>query len=171
MLCLALTGLGLLGGFPAEQISPAAGWRAPRSRALRRGLRRDTLLGARPVPALDDRVALGIAFLAGGLLLGALAAVTTGLSFPWRVETVCLLAALGGGPTAVAYALYFRGLRTASANTAVVMALLEPLTGALLAAAFLGDRLGPVGTAGAVLLAVAVLSAGRAAQRARPMAP
>ncbi|HEX5995608.1 MAG TPA: hypothetical protein VFY84_10750 [Jiangellales bacterium] len=42
------------------------------------------------------------------------------------------------------------------------MALLEPLTGALLAAVFLGDRLGPVGTAGAVLLAVAVVTAGRA---------
>jgi DME family drug/metabolite transporter len=44
------------------------------------------------------------------------------------------------------------------------MALLEPLTAAALAALLLGERLGPAGLTGAVLLAVAVLRAARRGQ-------
>lgn len=56
----------------------------------------------------------------------------------------------------MAYTLYFRGLRLAAAGTAALLALLEPLTGVILAALILGDRLGTTGIAGAVILAVAV---------------
>jgi DME family drug/metabolite transporter len=72
-----------------------------------------------------------------------------------------LLAGLGIGPTALAYTLYYRGLRSASPTTAALPTLLEPLTAALLGAAMLGDRLSAPGIAGAVLLAVAVISAVR----------
>jgi len=61
------------------------------------------------------------------------------------------------GPTAVAYTLFFRGLRTAAASTAALLALLEPLTGAILAASILGERLSATGIAGAVILAAAVI--------------
>jgi DME family drug/metabolite transporter len=61
------------------------------------------------------------------------------------------------GPTALGYAAYFRGLRTTSAGTASLMALLEPLVGTSLAMLVLGDRLGPAGLAGAVLLIVALI--------------
>jgi len=44
-----------------------------------------------------------------------------------------LVAALGSGPTALAYTLYYRGLRSASPTTAALLTLLEPLTAALLA--------------------------------------
>jgi DME family drug/metabolite transporter len=57
----------------------------------------------------------------------------------------------------VAYTLYFRGLRSAAAGTAALLALLEPLTGVILAALILGDRLGGTGIAGAVILAAAVV--------------
>jgi DME family drug/metabolite transporter len=57
----------------------------------------------------------------------------------------------------VAYTLYFRGLRSASASTAALLTLLEPLTGAILAAVILGDRLGVSGMAGAAILAAAVV--------------
>ena len=40
---------------------------------------------------------------------------------------------------------------------AALLALLEPLTGAILAALILGDRLGVTGVAGAALLAAAVI--------------
>jgi DME family drug/metabolite transporter len=67
------------------------------------------------------------------------------------------LIALGTGPTAVAYSLYFRGLRTAAASTGALLALLEPLTGAILAALVLGQHLSASGIAGAAILAVAVI--------------
>jgi len=57
----------------------------------------------------------------------------------------------------VAYTLFFRGLRTAAASTAALLALLEPLTGAILAASILGERLSATGIAGAVILAAAVI--------------
>jgi len=63
------------------------------------------------------------------------------------------------GPTAIAYTLYFRGLRTVAAGTAAVIMVVEPLMGAGLAALVLHDRLGLAGGAGAVLLAVAVVLA------------
>jgi drug/metabolite transporter (DMT)-like permease len=66
----------------------------------------------------------------------------------------------------VAYTLYFRGLRAAAASTAAMLTLLEPLTGTVLAAVVLGERLSATGIAGAVILAGAVLLTMRAhAQR------
>src|SRR4029077_5146155 len=67
--------------------------------------------------------------------------VAGGPAFRPGLAAIGLLVALGTGPTAVAYTLYFRGLRTAAASTAARLALLEPLTGAILAALLLGERL------------------------------
>jgi DME family drug/metabolite transporter len=165
VICLAIAGLGLLVGLPAGQrTSGAALASAGLALLSAAGFAAVTLLGARPVPGLESRVAVGLSFTAGGLVLVPFATATTGLAFTPDVPAVALLAALGVGPTAVAYTLYFRGLRTASASTAAMLALLEPLTGALLAAVVLGDRLGPAGTAGAGLLAAAVVIAARRAR-------
>ena len=49
----------------------------------------------------------------------------------------------------MAYTLYFRGLRSAAVSTAALLTLLEPLTGAVLAALLLGERLSATGIAGA----------------------
>jgi drug/metabolite transporter, DME family len=114
------------------------------------------VLGARPVPGLDDLAVTGFGFTLGGLALLPLAAGTGGLGFRPGLAALGLLTALGTGPTAVAYTLYFRGLRSTAAGTAALLALLEPLTGVVLAALILGDRLGPTGIAGAVILAAAV---------------
>ena len=73
------------------------------------------------------------------------------------LPAIGLLVALGTGPTAVAYTLYFRGLRSAAASTAALLALLEPLTGAILAAVLLGERLSATGIAGAAIIATAVI--------------
>jgi DME family drug/metabolite transporter len=72
-----------------------------------------------------------------------------------------LLVLLGVGPTAIAYAAYFRGLRTAPAGTAALMSLLEPLVGTALAVLILGDRLGPAGVTGAALMITALALATR----------
>jgi DME family drug/metabolite transporter len=67
-----------------------------------------------------------------------------------------LLAYLGVVPTAGAYILYVLGLRTVPVVVSGVLTLAEPLTATLLGVLFFGDRLGPVGTLGALLLLSAV---------------
>jgi DME family drug/metabolite transporter len=62
----------------------------------------------------------------------------------------------------VAYTLYFRGLRNAAASTAALLTLLEPLTGTILSAFILGERLSATGIAGAGILALAVILTVRA---------
>jgi DME family drug/metabolite transporter len=116
-----------------------------------------TLTGARPVPGLDDATMTGFGFTVGGLALMPLAAVLGGIGFRPGPAAIGLLLALGTGPTAVAYTLYFRGLRTAAASTAALLTLLEPLTGAILATFILGERLSATGMAGAAILAIAVI--------------
>jgi DME family drug/metabolite transporter len=69
------------------------------------------------------------------------------------------LVALGAAPTAVAYTSYFRALRSVSATTAALVTVLEPLTGTVLAAVLLRERLGWAGTVGAMLLGAAVFLA------------
>lgn len=70
-----------------------------------------------------------------------------------------LLAYLGVVTTAIAYALFYGGLRTVPSSVAAVVTLLEPLTAALLAVLILGEPLAGASVAGGVLLlgAVAVL--------------
>jgi DME family drug/metabolite transporter len=82
-----------------------------------------------------------------------------------------LLIALATGPTAVAYTLYFRGLRHAAASTAALLALLEPLTGTVLAALVLGQRLSATGIAGAATLLAAVVVTVRGSGAAAPGVP
>ncbi|HEY0533828.1 MAG TPA: DMT family transporter [Actinoplanes sp.] len=116
-----------------------------------------TLVQARPVEGLDELATTGWAFTFGAALLAPLAAAADGLRFAPGPVNLTLAAALAVGPTAVAYAAYFRGLRTAPAGTAALMALLEPLVGSALAAVVLGDRLSPAGLVGGALLIVALV--------------
>jgi drug/metabolite transporter, DME family len=164
---LALTGLGLLaglpsGGFPETAVLASAGLAV----LAGAGFATLTLISARPVAGLDDLTATGFGFTLGGLALLPVAAASGGAGFTPTPVTFGLLALLGTGPTAVAYTLYFRGLRTAPAGIAALLSLLEPLTGTILAALILGDRLGPTGIAGAVILAAALVLGGVAARSA-----
>jgi len=154
---LALTGLGLLVGFPSGSGKTVALGGAGMAVLAAAGFAAVTLLGARPVRGLDEATVTGFGFVLGGLALMPLAAATGGLSFRLAPAALGLLVALGTGPTAVAYTLYFRGLRTAAASTGAVLTLLEPLTGAILAAVLLGQRLSATGMAGAALIALAVI--------------
>ncbi len=157
-MALALAGLGLLVGLPgggqgAGALLASAGF-ALLSAA---GFAALTLIGATPVAGLDDLAMTGFGSVLGGLALLPLAALAGGISFRPTAEAIWLVAALGTGPTALAYTLYYRGLRSATPSTAALLTLIEPLTAALLGAVVLGDRLGPAGIAGAVLLGAAVL--------------
>jgi drug/metabolite transporter, DME family len=162
VICLALVGLTLLVGWPSGAFTMAAVLGTAALATLSAaGFTTVSLISTHPVPGLDDLTVTGYGFILGGLLLAPVAQSTTTLAFHPTAASAALVLALGIGPTALAYTLYFRGLRTIAAGTATVVALLEPLTGALLAAVFLGDRLGIVGLAGASLLASAVVLAAR----------
>jgi DME family drug/metabolite transporter len=63
---------------------------------------------------------------------------------------------LGVVPSALAYALFFAGLRTVPGAVASIVTLLEPLTATALATTFLGERLAPAALAGGVLVLAAV---------------
>jgi DME family drug/metabolite transporter len=164
---LAVTGLGLLVGVPSGFRETAVLASAAMAVLAAAGFAAITLTGARPVPGLDDLTVTGFGFTVGGLALVPLAQLAGGMSFRPSPAAIGLLVALGTGPTAAAYTLYFRGLRSAAASTAALLALLEPLTGAILAALVLGEQLSTTGMAGAAVIGAAVILAVRA-DRGRP---
>jgi DME family drug/metabolite transporter len=96
-----------------------------------------------------------ITFALGALLLTP---VLLGEAAPGRALAAAwpLLLYLGLGPTAVAYALFTAGLSRVPAAIAGIVALLEPLTAATLGVVAFGERLGPLGATGALLLLTAL---------------
>nr|WP_221377391.1 EamA family transporter [Actinoplanes polyasparticus] len=153
---LALAGLGLLVGVPADGLDLGRMLTGTGFALLAAaGFATMTLVGARPVEGLDELASTGLGFTLGAVALAPLA-VAGGLSFTATPASLGLLLLLGLGPTALGYAAYFRGLRTTAAGTAALMALLEPLVGTALAVLILGERLGLAGGAGAVVLIVAL---------------
>jgi drug/metabolite transporter, DME family len=166
---LALSGLVLLVGVPTDGGPSTAALLAGAGCALAAaaGFTAMSLIGARPVPDLDAMTTTGAGFTLGGALLVPLAATTSGLSFAPTAVSSGLVLAFGLVPTAVAYTCYFRGLRGAPAGVGVLMALLEPLTAALLSALVLGERLGPAGIAGGLLLCTALVLTAQAQGRER----
>jgi DME family drug/metabolite transporter len=73
-------------------------------------------------------------------------------------------------PTALAYTCYFRGLHQTSPAMGSVLALLEPLTAAVLAALLFGEQLGISGlVAGGVLGCAMVLTARASPRSAAPV--
>jgi DME family drug/metabolite transporter len=154
---LAVTGLGLLVGLPSGFRESAVLASAGMAVLAAAGFAAITLISMRPVAGLDDLAVTGFGFTIGGLLLMPAAGLAGGIAFRPGLPAIGLLVALGPGPTAVAYTLYFRGLRTVAASTAARLALLEPLTGAILAALLLGERLSATGIVGAAIIGAAVI--------------
>lgn len=163
-MAIALAGLCLLIGRPGGGFSEAAVLAGAGMALLSAaGFAAVTLIQTSPLPGLDELTLNGFGFLLGGLTLLPLAAALGGsLGFRPDLASAGLLAALGAGPTAAAYTLYFRGLRSASASTAALLTLIEPLTAAVLGAIVLGERLSAAGIVGAVMLLAAVIRTARA---------
>ena len=163
-LTLALAGLGLLVGLPGGGLGEAAVLAGTGMALLSAaGFAAVTLLGPSLLTGVDALTLNGFGFTLGGVVLLPLAAAFGGgPGFRLDLPAAGLLAALAVGPTAAAYLLYFRGLRTAPASTAALLTLIEPLAAAVLAALVLGDRLSAAGIAGAALLLAAVVRTVRA---------
>ncbi|MER7415571.1 DMT family transporter [Micromonospora peucetia] len=93
-------------------------------------------------------------------VVGALAlapiALAEGIGVPARLAPVGLLVHLGVVTTAVAYALFYAGLRTITGSAAALSTLAEPLTAVLLAGWLVGESLPAPVVVGGVLLLGAV---------------
>jgi len=68
---------------------------------------------------------------------------------------------IGVVPTCIGYVSFFSGMKTTPATLSSIIVTLEPLFVALLAWIILGEVLGPVGIAGALILTIAVIVASR----------
>jgi DME family drug/metabolite transporter len=83
--------------------------------------------------------------------------VFTGLAGPGDVQGAVGILWLGLVASALAYGLYFAALNTISATSATMLALLEPVTATVLAAALFGEHLTLLALAGGALVLGAVL--------------
>ncbi|MGY1987142.1 DMT family transporter [Blastococcus sp. SYSU DS0669] len=111
-----------------------------------------TLAGA-GVPAGVPVTLVGFA---GGALLLTPVALATGLRLTADPVALGVLLYLGIVPSAVAYAMFFTGLRTVPGAVASIVTLLEPLTATALATLLLGERLAPLALVGGLLVLGAV---------------
>jgi DME family drug/metabolite transporter len=86
-------------------------------------------------------------------------AAGTGLGFAFDTATISGLGYMGVMATAVAYGLFFHGLRSTTSDVASVLTLLEPLAATTLAVALLHEQLTPrmVLGGGLMLAAIAAL--------------
>ena len=72
---------------------------------------------------------------------------------------------------ALAYGLFYAGLRTVPGSAAVIATLLEPVTAAVVAAVWLDERLGAAGVVGTLLILLAVAGLGRRGAGGGPLPP
>jgi DME family drug/metabolite transporter len=93
--------------------------------------------------------------------------LTAGLGDPTVSVT---LVYLGVFTMAIAYGLFYAGLRTVPGSAAVIATLLEPVTAAVVAALWLDERLGVAGIVGTALILLAVAGLGRREREIAPVA-
>jgi DME family drug/metabolite transporter len=177
IVAIALAGLALLllggGGDTASGSAPAAGIGLALLAAL--GFAGTTLLNRAMGTAQYGGSPVGnalIGFAVGACCLLPLA-VREGL---WPTDgdplaVGALLGYLGLFPSAIAYALFFIGLTSVTATTATLIALVEPLTAAVIGVLFLGERLNAPAVAGGLVLLSAVLALALRTHRTIPPPP
>ena len=98
---------------------------------------------------------MGALFGLGALCLVPVLALT-GAPLLSSAGSIGIAAYLAIGPMFAAYLLFGAGLRTVRSSTATVLTLVEPLVATILAVLVVGERLGPVGWIGLVLVMTSV---------------
>jgi DME family drug/metabolite transporter len=111
------------------------------------------LLAPRYHPLLSITIAVTI----GAVLLLTIVGLSTGFTLRYPGTVWVLFLYLGLVPTALGYALFYRGVRRTTAAEASIASLTEPLTSTGLALVLFGERLGPLGWLGALLLIGAIV--------------
>ncbi len=108
----------------------------------------------------SSRVPDGVPTTTAGFAVGAVlltpVALGAGLDLTTDPLSLALLLYLGLVPTALAYGLFFTGVRAVPAAVASIVTLLEPLTATALAVGLLGERLAPTALVGGLLMLGAV---------------
>ncbi|MGY1740349.1 MULTISPECIES: DMT family transporter [unclassified Blastococcus] len=152
-LVVALAGLALL-------VGASAGADAGTAVLLGTLLAAGSALGYAVVTLAGGGVPAGVpvtlAGFGGGALLLTPAVLAAGVGVPTDPVALAVLLYLGLVPSALAYGLFFTGVRTVPGPVASIVTLLEPLTATALATAFLGERLAPGAVVGGLLLLAAV---------------
>jgi drug/metabolite transporter, DME family len=98
-----------------------------------------------------------VSFAVGALFLFPMATATGCFSVQYTGEILSLLLYIGVAPTAVAYTLFFLGMRNVKASTASILTMIEPLTATILAWLMFDERLAVSGIVGALLLLLAIV--------------
>jgi drug/metabolite transporter, DME family len=113
-----------------------------------------TLVSRRIAATIEPGLLVGVSFAGSAMLLLPFAWLAGMPAIDVTLPAIGLLLYLGLVPTALAYCLFFRGMRRTDPTAAAIASLLEPLTAVLLAWVVLGEQLSPVSLAGGgVLLA------------------
>lgn len=104
-----------------------------------------------------------ICFFTAALILLPVVAVSGGFAGldTLGVHHWLMVTYIGVVPTCIGYVSFFTGMKTTPATLSSIIVTLEPLFVALLAWVFLGEVLGPIGIAGALILTAAVIVASR----------
>jgi drug/metabolite transporter, DME family len=149
-----VAGLVLVVGAPAHTgTRPMIGVLAATGSGL--GFAVTALFVGRVARRVDAAAVTGVSTLVGALTLAPLAWVA-GLAVPPRPLPLAAVAYLGVVTTALAYLLFYAGMRTTAGSVAAVLTLLEPLVAAVLAVVVLGERLTTATVVGGLLLLVAI---------------
>ncbi|MEV4323760.1 DMT family transporter, partial [Microbispora rosea] len=157
---LAVAGLAMLTG-GAQTVTPAgAGYSLLSAAAYSL-----VTLTTRRMPA--EGVAVW-GFAGGAACLLPIAAAGGLLPAGHTVTNVLLLGYLAAVPTALAYGLFFAGLRVVGGTTAAVLSLLEPLVAAVIGVVLLGERMTAVQVGGAMTLLCALAWLARGELRDAP---
>ena len=162
---IAVAGTGLLVGGPTEGaggLGSAAGYAAAAGAALCYAV---FALASRQLASRYHPFQIIVLGFGLGALLLLPMAVANGLALAMGPLGWSIVAFMGVVPTALAYAVFFFGMRRTTATASGVLVLMEPLTAAVLAFLILGEALGPLGLVGAVLLCAAVMMVSRPRQR------
>ncbi len=108
-------------------------------------------------PRYHPLLSITFAVCIGAVLLLAIVGLSTGFTVRYPGTVWALFLYLGLVPTALGYALFYQGVRQTTAAEASIASLTEPLTSTVLALLLFGERLGPLGWAGALLLIGAIV--------------
>lgn len=111
-----------------------------------------------------------ICFLTAALILLPVVAASGGFAGlqSLGVAQWLMVAYIGIVPTCLGYVCFFSGMKTTPATLSSIIVTLEPLFVALLAWVFLGEQLGVIGIAGALILTAAVIVASQSSARKHP---
>ncbi|MBJ6749213.1 DMT family transporter [Geomonas anaerohicana] len=115
-----------------------------------------TIFSQKMAARRDPFQSLAISFSLGAAMLFAFAH-SRGIVTTYTPQAWMLLVYLGTIPTALAYVLFFNGMRSTSATAASISTLVEPMVATLLAWFLFGERCTPVGFLGIALLAGSLL--------------